>query len=165
MLKSWTLLTQRVGDLPIQIYLMNPIPSIMIPHIRSHPKVWDMTGRPTSRTLWRRRSMGSWPALLASGRRCRRPWTMDRRTVGRLKYVDYIIYLFSYIYVRYISHISRLPLGIINRYAFSWEDQTLEKALENAKKGISDFDEKMEPITGKKRKADKSANSGTSKKK
>ena len=77
----------------------------------------------------------------------------------------WIIYLFSYIYVRYISHISRLPLGIINRYAFSWEDQTLEKALENAKKGISDFDEKMEPITGKKRKADKSANSGTSKKK
>ena len=78
--------------------------------------------------------------------------------------MDYIIYLFSYIYVRYISHISRLPLGIINRYAFSWGDQTLEKALENAKKGISDFDEKMEPITGKKRKADKSANSGTSKK-
>mmetsp|Transcript_84046 Transcript_84046/g.133226 ORF Transcript_84046/g.133226 Transcript_84046/m.133226 type:complete len:589 (-) Transcript_84046:34-1800(-) len=45
------------------------------------------------------------------------------------------------------------------------EDATLQKALENAKKGISDFDEKMEPITGKKRKADKSANSGTSKKK
>ena len=79
--------------------------------------------------------------------------------------MDYIINLFSYIYVRYISHISRLPLGIINRYAFSWEDQTLEKALENAKKGISDFNEKMEPITGKKRKADKSANSGASKKK
>lgn len=39
------------------------------------------------------------------------------------------------------------------------------ESLGNAKKGISDFDEKMEPITGKKRKADKSANSGASKKK
>ena len=48
--------------------------------------------------------------------------------------MDYIINLFSYIYVRYISHISRLPLGIINRYAFSWGDQTLEKALEMPKK-------------------------------
>ena len=56
-------------------------------------------------------------------------------------------------------------MGIINGYAFSWEDATLQKALENAKKGISDFDEKMEPITGQKRKADKSVNSGTSKKK
>lgn len=129
MLKSWTLLTQRVGDLPIQIYLMNPIPSIMIPHIRSHPKVWDMTGRPTSRTLWRRRSMGSWPALLASGRRCRRPWTMDRRTVGGAQVCGLYIYLVIYMWDIYhiyqdfpwVSSIAMLFHGRIKRLRKPWK--------------------------------------------
>ena len=48
--------------------------------------------------------------------------------------MDYIIYLFSYIYVRYISHISRLPLGIINRYAFSWGIKRLRKPWKMPKK-------------------------------
>ena len=38
--------------------------------------------------------MGFWPALLASGRRFRRPWTMDRRTVGGLQG-----YVYVYIYI------------------------------------------------------------------
>ena len=40
---------------------------------------------------------------------------------------------------------------------FSWEDAKLQKCLKAATDGISEFDQKMEPITGKKKKADQSS--------
>ena len=61
--------------------------------------------------------MGSWPALLASGRPLQETLDNGSQDSGGAQVCGLYI-LFSYIYVRYISHISRLPLGIINRYAF-----------------------------------------------
>lgn len=75
--------------------------------------------------------------------------------------MEYImIYIEIYIYSDYHESWSQFWLfNLKHEHHFNsfWQDAKLQKCLKAATDGISEFDQKMEPITGKKRKADQSS--------